>query len=53
MGTGSGGTSLATGPDGSESLSSLPIPDLGGEVKDPPPPFREQVPRVSQERDGQ
>lgn len=48
MGTGSGGASLATGPDG------LPIPDLGGEVKDPhPAPCREQVPRVSQERDGQ
>lgn len=43
--------SLLTSPDGSESLSSLPILDLGGEVKDPP--FQEQVPRVSRGRAGQ
>lgn len=46
-----GGESLLTSPDGSESLSSLPILDLGGEVKDPP--FQEQVPRASGGRAGQ
>lgn len=45
MGQGRGGESLLTSPDGSERLSSLPILDLWGEVKDPP--FQEQVPRVS------
>ena len=40
-----GGESLLTSPDGSKNLSSLPILDLGGEVKDPQ--FQEQVPRVS------